>query len=90
MTSVLSDAEAAINGPRAEAYGDAAQHFACVWHLWAPILDSDLPGPLKVALCLGQLKVARTLNSSQHRDNYVDAAGYGALAARIAGVDPAA
>jgi len=83
MTDILTEAHGRINGQRATDYGDAAENFARVWQLWQPILASDMPGEMKVPLCLAQLKLARLCASPGHRDSLVDLAGYAALAERV-------
>lgn len=83
MTSVLSEAEGLINGARAKEYGPEDQCFGRAWQMWGPVLESDMPGPTKVALCLALLKVARLCETPTHRDGWVDLAGYTGLGARM-------
>jgi hypothetical protein len=86
MTSVLSEAETLINGDRAADYGDARENFARIAHLWSGVLGVPV-SPVQVALCMMQLKVARLCHSPDHRDSWIDAAGYAGLGARLAGVE---
>lgn len=80
---VLSEAEQLINGDRAQAYGDPETNFGRLAQLWAPILGAEIT-PTQVALCLTQLKISRLINTPDHRDSYIDAAGYIALGAELA------
>ena len=80
---VLSEAEQLINGDRAKAYGDPSVNFGRLAQLWAPILGAEIT-PTQVALCLTQLKISRLINTPDHRDSYIDAAGYIGLAAELA------
>ena len=72
--SVAAEAEAIVNGERAEAYGDPAKMLQKLCTLWGTILEVDLQ-PRQVALCMVALKLARELNQAK-RDNVVDIIGY--------------
>ncbi len=82
--NVLVEAEKIIHGQRRKDYGSAEKSFQRIWDLWIPVLDSDLTGPEKVALCMLQLKVARYVKSKD-RDSVVDIAGYAGCLAQIKG-----
>jgi hypothetical protein len=84
--TILTEAETLINGARAADYGDARENFARIAALCTPILESNAPPEVKVALCMMQVKVARLCHSPDHRDSWIDAAGYAGLGARLAGV----
>lgn len=73
--SILAKAYRAVNGDRQENYGHPLDNFTLIYRLWEPILEADLPGYSKVALCMAQVKVARELHQ-QKEDNMVDLAGY--------------
>lgn len=85
--TVLAEAGRVIDGPRKASYGDAHMNFARIWTGWEPILAADIPGPVKVALCMDWLKTARFLQSKD-RDSLVDKGGYTGLAARLMLIDP--
>ncbi|WP_019148807.1 DUF6378 domain-containing protein [Timonella senegalensis] len=80
---LLVEAETLINGDRAETYGSAAENFARVAALWTVVLGTPVTAT-QVGLCLLELKVARAITAPNHRDSYVDAAGYIALTGEIA------
>jgi len=75
--SILSEAEAIVNGPRQAAYGSPADNFA----RWRDLCQATgRPGLSEVtaedlAISMGLLKVARD-TASPKRDNAVDGAGY--------------
>ena len=81
---VLSDAGKAINGDRARDYGSAAASFERVAALWSVLLDRPTTAT-EVAQCLALLKISRSVTSPKKLDNWVDLAGYSALAAELAG-----
>lgn len=84
---VLREAERLIVGDRAEDYGDARVNHNRIAALWRAYLEVGKQiTAADVAVMLILLKVART----QHRhkwDNFVDIAGYAALAAEMARCD---
>lgn len=74
--SLLDEAKRLITGNREQTYGTPRQNFTVTGQLWAPILDLDIVAPWQVALCMNQVKVARLIKTPNHRDGWVDAAGY--------------
>ena len=82
-TEILHQADTLINGPRADAYGPPQLNFKRIAELWAPIVETQLT-TAQVALCLTQLKVARLIQSPDHEDSWIDAAGYIALGGEVA------
>lgn len=82
-TEILQQANDLINGPRADAYGPPQVNFRRIADLWQPIFGMQIT-PAQVALALTQLKVARLIQSSDHEDSWVDAAGYIALGGELA------
>lgn len=81
---VLLEADQIIHGQRRKDYGTPKESFDRVWALWYPIINSQLPGPEKAAMCLLQLKVARYL-VGRDRDSVVDMAGYAGCIAQLRG-----
>ena len=93
---ILETARQLVDGDRARTHGDKVENHACIAALWSAYLrlqlhrsGVDLPGaivdPLDVATMMLLLKVARTVSGGEHNlDNYVDAAGYAAVAGEIA------
>jgi len=82
-TQILHEADALITGPRADAYGPPQKNFGNIATLWTPIFGVGVT-PVQVALALSQLKVARLIQSPDHEDSWVDAAGYIALGGELA------
>lgn len=82
-TEILHQADTLINGPRADAYGPPQKNFGNIARLWEPIFGVGIT-PAQVALALSQLKVARLIQSPDHEDSWIDAAGYIALGGELA------
>ncbi|NAZ37131.1 DUF6378 domain-containing protein [Rubellimicrobium sp. CFH 75288] len=83
---VLREAAAAITGDRQRDYGPARESFERTAALWSAALGRRV-APEQVALMLALLKVARLCTSPDHRDSWVDLAGYAALGAEVAARD---
>ncbi len=81
---ILETAGSLINGDRRQTYGDAADSFGRIAGLWTIILDHDV-SPGDVARCMVAMKLARLSGSDEHRDSWIDIAGYAALGAEVAG-----
>lgn len=79
---VLVQAEAVIHGDRAQTYGPAEDSFARIAELWSTYLDTKIDA-YDVAMLMVLMKVSRSKHSI-HMDNFVDIAGYAALAPRCA------
>jgi len=79
--TILEEADAAINGPRRESYGDVLESFVSIADVWSTILRAPVT-PQQVALCMIALKLLREANKHS-RDNLVDLCGYAALLAQI-------
>jgi hypothetical protein len=80
--SVLAEAEQIINGPRRDAYGPVEESFERIAAVWGAVLKMPVTSH-QVALCMIGLKLCRESNKAA-RDNRVDAAGYIALADKVA------
>jgi hypothetical protein len=80
MSAVLRDAEAVVNGPRQEQYGDPVETCERIGMAWAGILGLPGVSAREVALMMAALKLVREANETSHYDNLVDAAGYVAIA----------
>ena len=53
--------------------------------VWSAILGTEVTG-LQVALCMAGMKLIRAENAPGVEDSFVDACGYAAIAAEIAGL----
>jgi hypothetical protein len=74
--SILEEAITLTTQDRQAVYGHPADDFAKVAAMAAPILESNIDPKLKHALYMVQVKIARLLNTPNHRDSVVDIAGY--------------
>ena len=92
---VLDAASAAVNGSRDADYGKPEDNFSRIARLWnghlinigliqpSPQKDGYLE-PSDVAVLLLLVKVARLAETPNHRDSWVDIAGYAACGAECA------
>jgi hypothetical protein len=88
--NILQEAEAAVYGPRQSSYGHPRLNFQRTADLWNGYLKARGEGeitPTDVAQMMVLLKMARLMQTPDHRDSYVDMAGYAATGARVNGVD---
>lgn len=86
--TVLTDANAAINGPRNRDYGDAHDNFERTAKLWSAFKGVEFTAA-DVAALLSLLKLSRLANTPNHEDSWVDLVGYAALGAEVAAIDAA-
>lgn len=84
---ILDTAKTLINNDRAVTYGDAHKMHEVIAEMWSAILGFSV-SPMRVALMMAALKLARASENPTHADNWVDAAGYIALAGEMAGETP--
>lgn len=82
--------ETAINcvtQDRQNDYGTPENNFATIANYWNNYMSSTgnevVFSPADVAVMMGLLKVARMASSPRKADNYIDAAGYFAIAAEL-------
>lgn len=77
----LDTARELVGGDRAVAYGDAKRLYDRLAAMWSAYLETPVTAE-QVCWMIMQMKMIRT--ESGHRpDNYVDAAGYAALAGEV-------
>ena len=85
---ILHEAMHCINVDRAATHGDAEDSFSEIAKLWdwflqnRPVPEAELL-PEDVAMMMTLFKIARISGNSQHDDNFIDLAGYCALAGEI-------
>lgn len=79
-SSILNEANGIVNGARANVYGGPEDSFKTIGRLWGVYLDKQIE-PADVAAMLALMKVARIRQSPNHRDSWVDIAGYAACGA---------
>lgn len=81
--SILEEAIRITSGARRGSYGHPENNFGRIADLWNAYLSNKPGGPMPItpqdtALMMVLLKVARLLESPNHRDSVVDIAGYAA------------
>lgn len=98
MPSILEEAQEIVHGARQGVYGHPRDDFAKIASLWNGWYDAKFPtgqpgvykspfNPEDVASLMILLKMARLMNTPNHRDSMVDMAGYAETMARVVGVD---
>jgi len=83
MKDILEKALSLVTGDRAEQHGDYIKTHRKVAALWSAFLGVEISAS-KVPLMLALLKMARADQGKYNPDDYVDLAGYGAIAGAIA------
>ena len=90
--TILDEANAAVFGAREKDYGHPRDDFARIATLWtaylqgrAPVNNQIMPEDVPCLMIL--LKMARLSNTPNHRDSWVDIAGYAETGARVVGLD---
>ena len=82
-TSILERALDIVQGGRST-HGAPERALETIADLWNSYLDDDLT-PVDVAVMMILLKIARLSHDTGNIDNYVDIAGYAAIAAEVRG-----
>lgn len=81
---VLAEAASIITGNREESYGKPEDSFSEIAQLWTWYVGKPIyPGDVAKMMIL--LKIVRS-GHTEKRDNYVDIAGYAAIACELAEV----
>lgn len=86
-TEILEAARHAVTVDRAATHGAAEDSFDRIARLWAADLGVPITG-LDVARLMVLFKVARARGNPGHADNWLDMAGYAALAGEMATGQP--
>jgi Domain of unknown function (DUF6378) len=88
--SILQEADAVVNGPRRDAYGDVRESFTKVAAMWSVVFGVTVTAS-QVAQAMIAFKLCREINKAGY-DNRLDLAGYCALLDRLEQkpVDPSA
>lgn len=73
-----------VTKDRAEEHGDMLDVHSTAARLWDAYLGTSALSAEDVAIMLALLKVARMRHGAGNGDNYVDLAGYAAVAAEVA------
>lgn len=80
---ILDKAKEIVTKNRQTLYGPAERNFVRIASLWENYLQVSVQ-PHEVAICLALVKIARMDSAPEHLDNYIDLAGYAALAGELA------
>ena len=80
--NILDEANSIIYGDREKTYGNPAKNLNNIANFWSVYLDLEISAQ-DVAQMMVLLKLARLINTPNHRDSLVDAVGYLALVERI-------
>ena len=81
---IAREAARIIDGCRGSTHGPIERGFETAAALWSAYLGFAV-SPSQVAQCMVLLKIARSKHGApNHRDHYVDGAGYSALAGELA------
>lgn len=86
-TEILQTANEYVTKDRAATHGEAEDSFAQIAAAWTWWLNDRLSAPVTaydVAMMMVLFKLARAKGNAQHIDNFVDGAGYLAIAGEIA------
>jgi hypothetical protein len=86
-SEIATEAARLVNGERNATHGDAYKNHKNIADLWNAFLGDRLANrlsPQDVLLMMALLKIARTQTGVLNLDDYIDAAGYVALAGEIA------
>jgi hypothetical protein len=83
---ILIEAKKAIASDRKAQYGNCSPSFeriSLLWNAWLEATGHKTITPEDVAMMMALLKAARIAYNPNHRDSYVDMAGYVALAGEM-------
>ena len=80
--TILETAHPLVSEDREEIYGDPADNFGMIAKYWATYLSRDISAN-DVCSMMELLKIARRKSNTRYADNYIDAAGYAALAYEV-------
>lgn len=81
MEDIFKEAEKLLSQDRQDIYGDASANFARIGLMWTAITGTLITAK-NVALMMAALKIYRASVNSDHKDSFVDAAAYIAIAAQ--------
>lgn len=76
----INDVKSIVKVDREKDYGEAKANFTRIATLWNIYLDGDDLTPQDVAIMMILHKISRLKTSKNHRDSWLDIAGYSCLA----------
>lgn len=80
---ILETASDLVTGDRNAAYGDVKANMELIARLWNVYLDGRLITATDAAIMLALLKIARISTGQPKADNFIDLAGYAAIAGQV-------
>jgi len=78
----LRKAAECVCDKRQDEYGNPDANFALISDMWSAYLNRSIT-PKDVAIMMALLKIARIKTGTAKGDNYIDLAGYAAIAAEL-------
>lgn len=81
--TTLNKALQCVTSDRQNTYGTPEENFSKIAMLWSVYLGVHI-SPVDVCNLMILLKMARTLSSPEHSDNWIDIAGYAACGEELA------
>ena len=81
-STILETAHDLITQDREEIYGAPADNFGMIAKYWSTYLSKDITAN-DVCSLMELLKIARRKSNPNYADNYIDSAGYAALAYEV-------
>lgn len=84
---LFQEAEKLLNKDRQEVYGDAVDNYERIALIWSALTGAVLDGK-DVALMMAALKIYRAQKNPEHRDSFVDALAYVAIASQASSSSP--
>ena len=78
---LFQEAEKLLNKDRHEIYGDPVDNYERIALMWSALTGAVLDGK-DVALMMAALKLYRAQRNSDHKDSFVDALAYVAIASQ--------
>lgn len=79
---IVDIAKSLVYGDRGETYGHPAEDYKRVALIWSGILGVEIT-PIQAIQCMVGIKLSRLSNTPDHRDSWVDIAGYAECGDRI-------
>lgn len=79
---MLEEALRIVYGQRQKDYGDALSNHTKIAEFWTAVIGIPIT-PQQVVMCMIGLKLARLTNAPNHRDSWVDIAGYVGVADKM-------
>lgn len=80
---ILETAADLVTGERGAAYGAARVNMELIARLWNVYLNGRLITATDAAIMLALLKIARISTGQPKADNFIDLAGYAAIAGQV-------